>query len=63
MSMASKMNKKFSCDIKGLVSIEGDKILISVEDIDDEINLAEYVKDFNNKDDVKISFAYGEELA
>lgn len=63
MSMASKMNKKFSCDIKGSVSIEGDKILISVEDIDDEINLAEYVKDFNNKDDVKISFAYGEELA
>ena len=61
--MASKMNKKFSCDIKVSVSIEGDKILISVEDIDYEINLAEYVKDFNNKDDVKISFAYGEELA
>ena len=60
--MASKINRKYSCDVKGLVSIDGDKITVSVEDMEDEINLAEFVKDFANKPDVKIAVSYGEEI-
>ena len=60
--MASKINRKYSCDVKGLVLIDGDKITVSVEDIEDEINLAEFIKDFADKPDVKIAVSYGEEI-
>ena len=60
--MASKINRKYSCDIKGNISINGDKITVEVEDIEDEINLAEFIKDFVNKPDVKIAVSYGEEI-
>ena len=60
--MASKINRKYSCDIKGLVLIDGDKITVSVEDMEDEINLAEFIKDFADKPDVKIAVSYGEEI-
>ena len=60
--MASKINRKYSCDIKGNISINGDKITVEVEDIEDEINLAEFIKDFVGKPDVKIAVSYGEEI-
>ena len=60
--MASKINRKYSCDIKGNISINGDKITVEVEDVEYEINLAEFIKDFVNKPDVKISVSYGEEI-
>ena len=60
--MASKINRKYSCDIKGNISIDGDKITLSVEDVEDEINLAEFIKDFTDKPDVKIAVSYGEEI-
>lgn len=60
--MASKINRKYSCDIKGNISINGDKITVEVEDVEDEINLAEFIKDFVNKPDVKIAVSYGEEI-
>ena len=60
--MASKINKKYSADIKGLISIDGDKISITIEDYDEEINLAEFILDFADKPNVKIGIAYGEEI-
>ena len=60
--MASKINRKYSCDIKGNISINGDKITVEVEDVEDEINLAEFIKDFVGKPDVKIAVSYGEEI-
>ena len=60
--MASKINIKYSCDIKGNISINGDKITVEVEDVEDEINLAEFLKDFVGKPDVKIAVSYGEEI-
>lgn len=60
--MASKINRKYSCDIKGNISINGDKITVEVEDVEYEINLAEFIKDFVNKPDVKIAVSYGEEI-
>ena len=43
--MASKINRKYSCDIKGNISINGDKITVEVEDVEDEVNYHE-AKDF-----------------
>lgn len=60
--MASKINRKYSCDIKGNISINGDKITVEVEDVEGEINLAEFIKDFVDKPDVKIAVSYGEEI-
>ena len=60
--MASKINRKFSCDIKGIISIDVGIITVEVEDVDEPIVLADFIKDFVGKSDVKISVAYGEEL-
>lgn len=60
--MASKINKKYSCDIKGIISVDDGIITVEVEDVEDPIVLADFIKDFVGKSDVKISVAYGEEL-
>lgn len=60
--MASKINRKYSCDIKGIVSIDDGIITVEVEDVDTPVVLADFIKDFVGKPDVKISVAYGEEL-
>ena len=59
--MASKINKKYSADIKGVLSIEDGIITIQVEDIDEPIVLADFIKDFAEKE-IKIVVSYGEEL-
>ena len=58
--MASKINKKYSCDIKGIISVDDGIITVEVEDIDTPVVLADFIKDFVGKPDVKISVAYGE---
>lgn len=58
----SLMNRKYSADIKGVLSIEDGKIIVSVEDVGD-VDLADFVKDFVDKEDVKIAISYGEQLA
>lgn len=60
--MASKINKKYSCDIKGIISTDDGIITVEVEDVDTPVVLADFIKDFVGKPDVKISIAYGEEL-
>ena len=60
--MASKINRKYSCDIKGIVSADDGIITVEVEDVDTPVVLADFIKDFVGKPDVKISVAYGEEL-
>ncbi|WP_294379459.1 hypothetical protein [uncultured Clostridium sp.] len=60
--MASKINKKYSCDVKGLISADDGIITIEVEDVDEPVVLADFIKDFVGKPDVKISVSYGEEL-
>lgn len=59
--MASKINKKYSADIKGVLSIEDGIITIQVEDMDESIVLADFIKDFAEKE-IKIVVSYGEEL-
>ena len=44
--MASKINKKYSADIKGILDIEDDKLEIEVEDIENPINLVKFFADF-----------------
>lgn len=60
--MASKINKKYSCDIKGIISVDDGIITVEVEDVEEPIVLADFIKDFISKEDVKITVSYGEEL-
>lgn len=60
--MASKINKKYSADVKGVMSIDDGIVTVEVEDMNDPVILADLFKDFADKD-VKISISYGEELA
>lgn len=60
--MASKINRKYSCDIKGIVSADDGIITVEVEDVAEPIVFADLIKDFIGKPDVKISVSYGEEL-
>lgn len=60
--MASKLNKKYSCDIKGIVSSDNGVISVEVEDVEDPVVLADFITDFIGKPDVKITVSYGEEL-
>ena len=58
--MASKINRKYSCDIKGIVSADDGIITVEVEDVDTPVILADFIKDFVGKADVKITVSYGE---
>ena len=60
--MASKINRKYACDIKGIISTHDGIITVEVEDVAEPVVLADFIKDFVGKSDVKISVAYGEEL-
>ena len=58
--MASKINKKYACDIKGIISVDDGIITVEVEDVEKPIVLADFIKDFVGKPDVKIAVSYGE---
>ena len=60
--MASKINRKYSCDVKSLISTDDGIITIEVEDMEEPVVFADFIKDFVGKPDVKISVSYGEEL-
>jgi len=61
--MASKkINRKYSCDVKGLISTDDGIITIEVEDMEEPVVLTDFIKDFVGKPDVKISVSYGEGL-
>jgi hypothetical protein len=60
--MASKINRKYGCDIKGIIDTEDGIITVEVEDVAEPVILADFIKDFVGKPDVKISVSYGEEL-
>ena len=60
--MASKINKKYSCDIRGIISADDGIITVEVEDVAEPIVFADLIKDSIGKPDVKISVSYGEEL-
>lgn len=60
--MASKLNQKYSCDIKGIISSDNGVISVEVEDVENPVVLADFIADFIGKADVKITVSYGEEL-
>ena len=60
--MASLINRKYGADIKGVISVEDGKVTISVEDVGD-VDFADFIADFIGKEDVKITVAYGEQIA
>ena len=58
----AKFSKKNALSIKGIISTDDGIITVEVEDVDEPIVLADFIKDFVGKSDVKISVTYGEEL-
>lgn len=56
----AKINRKYACDIKGIISTDDGIITVEVEDVDKPIVLADFIKDFVGKPDVKIAVSYGE---
>lgn len=60
--MSSKINRKYSCDIKGIVNVDDGIITVEVEDVEEPVVLADFINDFIGKPDVKIAFSYGEGL-
>ena len=59
--MASKINKKYLADVKGVLNIDDGIVTIQVEDVDEPVVLADFIKDFTEKE-IKIVVSYGEEL-
>ena len=63
--MASKINKKFSLDIVGILDLKSldneHDVFIEVEDYDDPVRLSELANEFDGKD-VKINIGYKNEL-
>lgn len=53
---------KHNLTIKGIVSIEEEKILVEVDGIDTPINVADYIEDFDGKP-ATITIAHSEEFA
>lgn len=46
----AKVSKKKSFSAKGVLTIEDNQIMIEVEDIDEPLNLAEYLADFSDQE-------------
>ena len=60
--MASKINRKYSCDIKGIVSTDDGIITVEVEDVDDPIDLANVSTEFQGKE-ITLTITQNTELA
>jgi hypothetical protein len=54
----AKVSKRKVATIKGMLEIDGDKILMHVEDVAEPYVLSEYVKDFDGLAEVAVSFSY-----
>lgn len=59
--MASKVSKRSSASIKGILLIDGGQLCVEVEDIEKPFNLAEFLKDFDGIE-VTLSVTHKEEL-
>ena len=57
----SKINKKMSVNIQGILDLRNGVIKLEVEDIDEPVVFSELIKEFDGKS-VKISLSYGEDL-
>ena len=54
----AKVSKRKTEIIKGMLEIDGDKIIMHVEDVSEPYVLAEYVRDFDGLAEVAVSFSY-----
>lgn len=59
--LASKVNKKMSFDAKGILDLTDGIIKIEVEDMDEPLVLADFIKEFDSRE-IKVTVAYGQEL-
>ena len=59
--MASKVSRRSSANIKGILLIDDGKLFVEVEDIEKPFDLADFLKDFDGLE-VALSVAHKEEL-
>lgn len=59
--MASKVSKRSSANIKGILEFESGHLMVKVEDIDKPFDLAEFAKEFFGLE-TRISFVHAEDL-
>lgn len=59
--MASKVSTKESLNAKGILNLDGDEILLEIEDVDTPVAFVDLLKDFNGKE-VSISVNFTNEL-
>lgn len=60
--MAAKIQSKYTVQANGILHIQDNQVFVENDDTGEYISLISLFADFNNKD-VKLSIAYGEELA
>ena len=60
--MAAKIQSKYTVQANGILHIQDDQVFVENDDTGEYIPLISLFADFNDKD-VKLSIAYGEELA
>lgn len=59
--MASKINRRITASIVGILSIESGRLFVEVEDIENHFDMAEFLKDFNGLK-IALSVAHKEDL-
>lgn len=60
--MAAKIQSKYTVQANGILHIQDNQVFVENDDTGEYIPLISLFADLNNKD-VKLSIAYGEELA
>lgn len=60
--MAAKIQSKYTVQANGILHIQDNQVFVENDDTGEYISLISLFADFNDKD-VKLSIAYGEELA
>jgi len=59
--MASKVNKKITLNIQGIVDVSDGKITIEVEDVETPMDLTDLIQDFNGLE-TKITLSHGVDI-
>lgn len=57
----SKINKKYTLNIKGMLYVEDDIISVEIEDTGELVSIASFLSDFDNKE-CTLTVAYAEEF-
>lgn len=58
----AKVSKKSAFTAKGILSVDENGIFIQIEDVDEPLNIADYVKDYDGQE-VSVNFSQTTDIA